>query len=157
MSRIKSEKGLNKNGLQNIKNTFDLFDPDHIGKTDIKEIKETLLNCGYDQKNPILSQIIADLDTPEVVKNRGATFFYLIYDINTKFFYKNYEVNLSNLYSIFVVDTNSIRKETLKEICDQIGKEYDDATLQDSLDKFVKYGNDLTDEEFESIILRKGK
>jgi len=64
---------------------------------------------------------------------------------------------LSNLYSIFVDDTNSIRKETLKEICDQIGKEYDDATLQDSLDKLIKYGTDLTYEEFEAIILRRHK
>ena len=111
----------------------------------------------YDQKNPILFQIISDLDTPESGKNGGVTFFDLTDDINTKLFDKNSKEALSNLFSIFVDDTNSIRKETLKEICDQIGKENDDGTLQDSLDKLVKYGTDLTYEEFKSIILRKRK
>ena len=149
----KSENGLNKQELQIIKNAFDLFDVDHTGKADIKEIKETLLNCGYDQKNPILFQIIADLDTPEAAKNGGISFFDLIEEINTKLFDKTSKEALSNLYSIFVDDTNSIRKETLKDICEQIGKEYDDETLQDSLNKLVRYGTDITYEEFESIIL----
>ncbi len=151
----KSENGLNKQELQIIKNAFDLFDVDHTGKADIKEIKETLLNCGYDQKNPILFQIIADLDTPEAAKNGGISFFDLIEEINTKLFDKTSKEALSNLYSIFVDDTNSIRKETLKDICEQIGKEYDDASLQDALDKLAKYGTDLTYEEFETIILNR--
>ena len=151
----KSENGLNKQELQIIKNAFDLFDVDHTGKADIKEIKETLLNCGYDQKNPILFQIIADLDTPEAAKNGGISFFDLIEEINTKLFDKTSKEALSNLYSIFVDDTNSIRKHTLKDICEQIGKEYDDASLQDALDKLAKYGTDLTYEEFETIILNR--
>ena len=151
----KSENGLNKQELQIIKNAFDLFDVDHTGKADIKEIKETLLNCGYEQKNPILFQIIADLDTPEAAKNGGISFFDLIEEINTKLFDKTSKEALSNLYSIFVDDTNSIRKETLKDICEQIGKEYDDASLQDALDKLAKYGTDLTYEEFETIILNR--
>ena len=157
MSKLNPQIGLNKDELQIVKNAFDLFDPEHTGKADIKEIKETLLNIGYDQKNPILFQIISDLDTPEAAKNGGVSFFDLIDDINTKLLDKNSKEALSNLYSIFVDDTNSIRKETLKEICDQIGKEYDDATLQESLDKLVKFGTDLTYEEFESIILRRRK
>ena len=158
MSTLKKvEGGLTKKELELLKRAFDLYDVDHTGKADIKEIVDTLINCGYDKKNPVLFQVIADLDTPEAVKNGGITYFDLIDDINTKLFDKTSKEALSNLYSIFVDDSNSIRKETLKEICDQIGKEYDDATLQESLDKLVKYGTDLTYEEFESIILRRRK
>ena len=151
----KIENGLTKKELEIIKRAFDLFDIDHTGKANIKEIKETLINCGYDQKNPVLFQVIADLDTPEAAKNGGVTFFDLIDDINSRLFDKNSREALSNLYSIFVDNTNTIRKETLKEICDVIGKEYNDATLQESLDKLVRYGSDITFEEFESIILGK--
>ena len=56
---------------------------------------------------------------------------------------------------MFVDDSQSIRKETLKEICESIGKEYDDESLQKSLDKLAQYGRDLTYEEFESAILKK--
>ena len=157
MSKIKRvDHGLTKKELEVIKRAFDLFDVDHTGKADIKEIKETLINCGYDQKNPVLFQVIADLDTQEAEKNGGVTFFDLIDEINTKLFDKTSKDALSNLYSIFVDDSNSIRKETLKDICEQIGKEYDDASLQEALDKLMKYGTDITYEEFESIIL-KGK
>ena len=151
----KVENGLTKKELEIIKRAFDLYDVDHTGKADIKEIKETLINCGYDQKNPVLFQVIANLDTPEAAKNGGVTFFDLIDDINSRLFDKSSREALSNLYSIFVDNTNTIRKETLKEICDVIGKEYNDATLQESLDKLVRYGSDITFEEFESIILGK--
>ena len=118
----KIENGLTKKELEIIKRAFDLFDIDHTGKANIKEIKETLINCWYDQKNPVLFQVIADLDTPEAAKNGGVTFFDLIDDINSRLFDKNSREALSNLYSIFVDNTNTIRKETLKEICDIIGK-----------------------------------
>ena len=147
------ENGLTKKELEIIKRAFDLFDVDHTGKVDIKEILDTLVNCDYDQKNPVLFQVIADLDTPEAEKNGGVSFFDLIDEINTKLFDKTSKEALSNLYSIFVDDSNSIRKETLKDICEQIGKEYDDETLQESLNKLVRYGTDITYEEFESIIL----
>ena len=156
MSTIKKvENGLSRQELEVIKKAFDLFDVDHTGKADIKEIKETLINCGYDQKNPILFQVFSDLDTTEAERNGGITFFDLIDEINSRLFDKNSKEALANLYSIFVDDTNSIRKETLKDICEQIGKEYDDATLQESLNQLVKYGSDITYEEFESIILNR--
>ena len=156
MSTIKKvENGLSRQELEVIKKAFDLFDVDHTGKADIKEIKETLINCGYDQKNPILFQVFSDLDTVEAERNGGITFFDLIDEINSRLFDKNSKEALANLYSIFVDDTNSIRKETLKDICEQIGKEYDDSTLQESLNQLIKYGSDITYEEFESIILNR--
>ena len=61
MERIlfKVEGGLTKSKLEIIKKSFDLFDVDHRGKAYVKEIKETLLNCRYDQINPVLFDIIA--------------------------------------------------------------------------------------------------
>ena len=156
MSTLKIvEGGLTKKELELLKRAFDLYDVDHTGKADIKEIVDTLINCGYDKKNPVLFQVIADLDTPEAAKNGGITYFDLIDDINTKLFDKTSKEALSNLYSIFVDDSNSIRKETLKEICDQIGKEYDDETLHETLEKLKMYGTDISYEEFESIVLKQ--
>ena len=157
MERIlyKIEGGLTKSELEVIKKAFDLFDVDHTGKADIKEIKETLINCGYDQKNPVLFEVLAEMDTPEAQENGGITFLDLMEHLSVKLFDKKSKEALQNLYSMFVDDNNSIRKETLKEICESIGKEYDDQTLQETLEKLVKYGNDITYEEFESTILKK--
>ncbi len=157
MERIlyRVEGGLTKSELEVIKKAFDLFDVDHTGKADIKEIKETLINCGYDQKNPVLFEVLAEMDTPEAQENGGITFLDLMEHLSVKLFDKKSKEALQNLYSMFLDDSNSIRKETLKEICESIGKEYDDQTLQETLEKLVKYGNDITYEEFESTILKK--
>ena len=128
----KVEGGLTKSELEVIKKAFDLFDVDKTGKVDIKEIIETLYNCGYDQKNPILFDIIAEMDTPEAEKKGGVTFLDLMDHVNVKLFDKKSKEALSNLYSMFVDDSQTIRKETLREICESIGKEYDDQTLQET-------------------------
>ena len=95
------------------------------------------------------------MDTQEAQNKGGITFLDLMDHISVKLFDKKSKEALKNLYSMFVDDSNSIRKETLKEICESIGKEYDDQALQETLDKLVKYGSDITYEEFESTILKK--
>ena len=157
MSKVlyRVEGGLTKSELEVIKRAFDLFDPEHTGKVDVREMIDTLYNCGYDQKNPLLFQVMSELDTPEAQKNGGLTFIDLIDKINSKLFDKTSKEALQNLYSIFVDDSQTIKKESLKEICESIGKDYDDEALQDSLDKLNKYGCDLSYEDFEAIILKK--
>ena len=149
----KAEAGLNREELEVLKKAFDLFDIEHTGKGEIKEIIETLINCGYDQLNPVLFQVIADLDTPEASKNGGVSFFDLVDQINSKLFDKKSKEALANLYSIFIDESQTIKKESLKQICEQFGKEYEDENLQEILDKLAKYGTDLTFEEFENIIM----
>ncbi len=157
MSKIlyRVEGGLSKSELEVIKRAFDLFDVEHTGKVDIREMIDTLFNCGYNQKNPVLFQILSELDTPEAHNNGGLTFLDLIDKINSKLFDKSSKEALQNLYSLFIDDSNSIRKESLREICASFGKDYDDQSLQDSLDKLGKYGSDLSYEDFEAIILKR--
>ena len=150
---IKAETGLNREEMEVLKKAYDLFDIEHTGKVDIKEIIDTLANCGYDQLNPVLFQIISGLDTPENAKNGGVSFFDLVDEINTKLFDKKSKEALHNLYNIFIDESQTIKRESLKQICEEIGKDYDDANLQEILEKLSKFGTDLTFEEFENIIL----
>ena len=149
----KGDTGLNREEMEVLKKAYDLFDIEHTGKVDIKEIIDTLANCGYDQLNPVLFQIIAGLDTPENAKNGGVSFFDLVDEINTKLFDKKSKEALHNLYNMFIDESQTIKKESLKQICEQFGKEYEDENLQEILDKLAKYGTDLTFEEFENIIM----
>ena len=157
MSKIlyRVEGGLTKSELEVIKRAFDLFDVENTGKVDIREMIDTLFNCGYNQKNPVLFQILSELDTPEAHNNGGLTFLDLIDKINAKLFDKSSKEAVQNLYSLFIDDSNSIRKESLKQICESFGKDYDDQSLQEALDKLGKYGSDLSYEEFEAVILKK--
>ena len=150
-----SNNQLNKEELEIIKKSFDLYDINHTGKVDIKEMLSTLIDCGYDKKNPVLFKVLSSLVQLQNEKNDGITFFDLIDTINKKLLDKNTDEALRNLYSIFVDDTNTIRKESVKEICEEINKEYNDKDIKESLDKLMKYGNDLSYEEFASIVFKK--
>ena len=150
---IKEETGLNREELEVLKKAFDLYDVEHTGKVDIKEIIDSLVNIGYDQFNPVLFQIISGLDNQDTAKKGGISLFDLVDEINSKLFDKKSKEALKNLYSIFIDDSQTIKKESLKQICEQMGKEYEDEQLQETLDKLAKYGTDLTYEEFENIIL----
>ena len=150
---LKEEAGLNREELEVLKKAFDLYDVEHTGKVDIKEIIDSLVNIGYDQLNPVLFQIIAGLDNPETAKKGGISLFDLVDEINSKLFDKKSKEALKNLYSIFIDESQTIKKESLKQICEAIGKEYEDEQLQEKLEKLAQYGTDLTYEEFENIIL----
>ena len=150
-----SNNQLNKDEIEIIKKSFDLYDVNHTGRVNIKEMLPTLIDCGYDKKNPVLFKVLSSLVQLQNEKNDGITFFELIDTINKKLLDKNTDEALRNLYSIFVDDTKTIRKESLKEICEEINKEYNDNNIKESLDKLMKYGNDLSYEEFASIVLKK--
>ena len=149
-----NDNQLSKSEIEIIKKSFDLYDTEHTGRANIKEMLSTLIDCGYDKKNPVLFKVLSSL-VLQNEKNEGITFFDLIDTINKKLLNKNTDESLRNLYSIFVDDTKTIRKETLKEICEEINKEYNDEKIKESLDKLIKYGNNLTYEEFSSIILQE--
>ena len=145
--------GLSKEELEILKNAFDLFDTDHTGKANIKDLKETLINCGYDQTNPVIFDIIAEMDTDENRKNGGVSFFDFVDNINAKLSDKESEEGLRRIYYMFIDDSDTIRKETLKTVCDEIGKDYNDKILNELLEKCAKHGTDLTFEEFKNIML----
>lgn len=151
----KPSLGFTKDELEIIKRAFDLFDPDHTGRSDIKEIIETLKNVEYDQKNPVLFDIIAAMDTPDAQKKGGVSFFEFMDEINGKLGDKGTSQGLRRMYDVFVDDSNTIKKASLKEICKEIGQDYDDERLNEALDKLAQYGTNITFEEFEDIILPK--
>ena len=146
---------LTRSELEVIKKSFDLYDVNHTGKANIKEMISTLNDCGYSKKNPVLFKVLSELDTPEAEKNGGISFFDLIDTINKKLLDKSSDDALRNLYSIFVDDTKSIRKETLRDICQEIWKEYNDEKIQEALNKLMRYGNNISYEEFASIVLNE--
>ena len=80
----KNITGLSKAEIAVIKEAFDLYDVDHTGFADIADIKESLINLGYEQKNPVLFDIIAGMDTEENKRKGGISFFQFIEEINDK-------------------------------------------------------------------------
>ena len=144
----KNITGLSKAEIAVIKEAFDLYDVDHTGFADITDIKESLINLGYEQKNPVLFDIIAGMDTEENARKGGISFFQFIEEINDKLDDKETPEGLRRIFDLFSEGTDVIKKEN-------VAKEYDDPELHEALDRCAKNATNLTFDEFESIMTRK--
>ena len=152
---MSSNKGirLNKTELEVLKSTFDLFDDDHSGKADIKNMKQILIDCGYKESNPVIFDIIAQMDTVDAKRKGGITFFDFIDQINSKLNDYTSDEGLRRIYDMFTDESKTIKKESLKQICKEIGRGYNDKELNELLDKIVKHSTDLSFEEFKKLML----
>ena len=56
-----SNNQLNKDEIEIIKKSFDLYDVNHTGIVNIKEMLATLIDCRYDKKNPVLFKVLSSL------------------------------------------------------------------------------------------------
>ena len=151
----KSTTSLSKDEIAIIKEAFDLYDVDHTGFADISEIKESLINLGYEQKNPVLFDIIAGMDTEENARKGGVSFFQFIEEINDKLDDKETPEGLRRIFDMFSEGTDLIKKETVIEICKEIGKDYNDPELQEALAKCAKNATTMTFDEFVTIMTKK--
>ena len=151
----KSSTSLSKDEIAIIKEAFDLYDVDHTGFADISEIKESLVNLGYEQKNPVLFDIIAGMDTEENARKGGVSFFQFIEEINDKLDDKETPEGLRRIFDMFSEGTDLIKKETVIQICQEIGKDYNDPELQEALAKCAKNATTMTFDEFVTIMTKK--
>ena len=111
---------LRKAEIAVIKEAFDLYDVDHTGFHYIAEIKESLVNLGCEQKNPVLFDIFAGMDIEENTRKGGISFFQFIEEINNKLDDKETPEGLRRIFDLFYEGTDIIKKENVVELLNKI-------------------------------------
>ena len=135
-----------------IKEAFELFDSND-GRLDASEVKEAMQNIGYDQKNPVIYQVVTELDNPRNKNAGGATFDDFCQTINLRIPEKETDEELRKIFELFVEpnsDTTSL--ESIKRVADEIGANIEEAELEAILNKASKSGSQLTFEDFVAIM-----
>ena len=135
-----------------IKEAFELFDSND-GRLDASEVKEAMQSIGYDEKNPVIYQVVTELDNPRNKNAGGATFDDFCQTINLRIPEKETNEELRRIFELFVEpgsDTTSL--ESIKKVADEIGANIEEAELQAILNKASKSGSQLTFEDFVAIM-----
>lgn len=135
-----------------IKEAFELFDSND-GRLDASEVKEAMQSIGYDEKNPVIYQVVTELDNPRNKNAGGATFDDFCQTINLRIPEKETDEELRRIFELFVEpgsDTTSL--ESIKKVADEIGANIEEAELQAILNKASKSGSQLTFEDFVAIM-----
>ena len=64
--------GLTEEEIEEIREAFNLFDTDNTGTIIVGEMKAAMQSLGFEQKNPTIYYIVADLDAP--ANSKGINF-----------------------------------------------------------------------------------
>ena len=143
-------------GGDNIKDAFELFDAND-GKIDAREIKEAMQNIGFDDNNPTIYQVMAELDNPRNKNAGGASFSDFCQAVNYRVPEKESTEELRKVFNLFLDDPNSntTSLESIKRVADEIGENIEELELNAMLNKASKAGARLTFDDFVSIMTGK--
>ena len=139
-----------------IKDAFELFDAND-GKINAREIKEGMQNIGFDDNNPTIYQVIAELDNPRNKNAGGASFSDFCQAVNYRVPEKESTEELRKVFNLFLDDPNSntTSLESIKRVADEIGENIEELELNAMLNKASKAGARLTFDDFVAIMTGK--
>ena len=131
--------------LSELKQAFDLYDHDGSQKIRIKECIEGMKSVNFDKTNPILFDIICDLEGNEWCS--WPKFAFHVYNSITD---RNTDEGLRTLFDLFIDDPEkeTINLETFKRICKEVGENMSDDELKGILEVTTQNGNEINFEDF---------
>ena len=131
--------------LPELKQAFDLYDHDGSQTINIKECLDGLKLVDFDKTNPILYDIIKDLENEETCS--WPKFAFHIYNCITD---RNTDEGLRTLFDLFIDDPekDTITLETFKRICKDVGDNVSDEELKNILEITTQSGNDISFDDF---------
>ena len=141
-------------GDDEISKAFELFDQNGTGKIDPKEIKLAMQSLGYDERNPLMYQIVAELDTPLNNKKGGVSFNDFCQTVNNRVPERETTEDLRKVYNLFLENPNDTTTTlaSIKRVADELGENIEEAELNAMLLKASKSGPNLTFDEFVAIM-----
>jgi Ca2+-binding EF-hand superfamily protein len=149
--------GLSGEEVDEIRQAFELFDTNGTGRIDPKELKAAMQSLGFDTKNPVIYQLIADLDTPENAKKGGIDFNTFVEAINDKLGDRSSREGIKRIFQLFIDDPSqdTISLSSLKRIAKELGEQMSADELRDMLERASSNGQELTFDEFYEIMTKR--
>jgi len=134
-----------------IKEAFDLFDPDGTGKIATKELKVAFRALGFEPTKEELKKLIADYDPDGLGKLSYEEFLLLM---TVKMAEKDSKEDLIRAFRLFDDDdTGKISFKNLKRVAIELGEDLTDEEIQEMIDEADKDGDgEISQEEFLRIM-----
>lgn len=140
--------------IEEIREAFGLFDTDSSGVIDPKELKAAMQSLGFEQKNPTIYAMIADLDNHE---NQGGINFDKFLDaITDKLGNKDSKSGISRIFELFDDDhSGCINVHNLRRVAKELGETMSADELKEMLERASSNGDEISFEDFYFIMTKK--
>lgn len=142
---------LTKEQKADIKEAFDLFDPDGTGKIATKELKVAFRALGFEPTKEELRKLTADIDPDGLGKLSYEEFLHLM---TVKMSEKDSKEDVLRAFRLFDDDdTGKISFQNLKRVAIELGEDLTDEEIQEMIDEADKDGDgEISQEEFLRIM-----
>ena len=152
--KVFEKPGLTEDEIEEIREAFNLFDTDGSGTIDPKELKAAMESLGFENKNPTIYQMIADLDTND--NTRGINFEQFLDAITTRLGNRETKEGIYRIFQLFDDDnSNSINIHNLRRVSKELGETMGMDELKEMLERAASNGEEISFEDFYFIMTKK--
>ena len=139
---------------EEIKDTLEFFDMNGDGKINAREIRGAMQNIGFDEANPMVYEVMTELDNPRNKNNGGASFNDFCQTVNYRVPEKETTEDLRRVFNLFLdsPDATTTSFESIKKVADELGENIEELELNAMLNKASKAGAKLTFDDFVAIM-----
>lgn len=138
---------------QEIKEAFDLFDTDGLGKIDAKELKVAMRALGFETTKEEIRKIILDMDR----EGNGTIEYQDFLDLMTiKMQERDPVEEMRKAFRLFIDDdSNKISLRHLRRVAKDLGENMTDEELQEMIDEADRDGDgEISEEDFIRIMTK---
>ncbi|XP_076034157.1 uncharacterized protein LOC143020983 [Oratosquilla oratoria] len=134
-----------------IKEAFDLFDPNGIGSIDTKELKVSMRALGFEPKKEEIKKMVAEVDKDGTGKIQYEDFLHLM---TIKMAEKDVKEEILKAFKLFDSDsTGKISFANLKHVAETLGETLTEEELQEMIDEADRDGDgEINQDEFFRIM-----
>lgn len=143
--------GLTEDEIEEIREAFNLFDTDGSGRIDPKELKAAMQSLGFENKNPTIYQMIADLEK----EGSDIDFDQFLDAITSKLGDKETKSGINKIFDLFAEGQDSISLNNLKRVAKELGETMSSEELQEMLERAASNNQEITREDFYNIMTKK--
>ncbi|XP_013772289.1 caltractin-like isoform X2 [Limulus polyphemus] len=149
--RSGGKQELTEEQKQDIKEAFNLFDPENTGTIDTKELKFALRALGFEPKKEEIKKMIAEVDKEGSGKIAFDDFLNVM---STRMAEKDINEEIMKAFQLFDDDnTGKISFKNLKRVAKELGENLTDEELQEMIEEADRDGDgEVNQEEFLRIM-----
>ena len=139
--------------IENIRIAFDAFDTEGTGKIDISKVKEAMDETNFQDENPLIYQVIVELDTP--ANKNGVDYDKFLTSIDAKVNDKDSREGIRRVFEVIEPENESITAESLKKSAEDSGIELTDEEIQTILEQVGDGDTQISFQQFYEVISKK--
>ena len=139
--------------IENIRIAFDSFDTEGTGRIDISKVKEAMDETNFQDENPLIYQVIVELDTP--ANKNGVDYDKFLTSIDAKVNDKDSREGIRRVFEVIEPENESITAESLKKSAEESGIELTDEEIQTILEQVGDGDTEITFQQFYEVMSKK--